>query len=97
MLRLFNDCFAVLFLFTAIHAFQRRQWTIGSIVLSLGIGVKMSVLVALPGALLVLGLALPTAEAVRKVVIMVGIQVSLIMLHFNETRLQYSDKFFSSL
>ncbi|CAK4030416.1 Dol-P-Man:Man(5) c(2)-PP-Dol alpha-1,3-mannosyltransferase [Lecanosticta acicola] len=54
VLRLFNDCFAVLFLWVAIWCYQRRFWTFGSLAYSLGLGVKMSVLLALPAVGLVL-------------------------------------------
>lgn len=48
VLRLFNDCFAVFFLWAAIYTFQRRSWTLGSMAYSVGLGVKMSLLLALP-------------------------------------------------
>ena len=54
MLRLFNDCFAVLFLFGAIALWQRRLWTTGTLVYSFGVGVKMSLLLALPAVGVVL-------------------------------------------
>jgi len=57
MLRLFNDCWAVLFFWTAIYAYQRRQWTLGTLVYSWALGIKMSLLLPLPaiGAVLFLG------------------------------------------
>ena len=56
MLRLFNDCFAVLFLWLAIYFFQRRIWTLGSLAYTWGLGIKMSLLLPLPafGAILFL-------------------------------------------
>jgi alpha-1,3-mannosyltransferase len=54
MLRLFNDCFAVFFLWVAIYAYQKRQWILGTSLLSCGIGVKMSVLLSIPGVALIL-------------------------------------------
>jgi len=57
VLRLFNDCFAVFFLWVAIYIFQRRIWTLGSLAYSLGLGIKMSLLLVLPaiGTVLFLG------------------------------------------
>ncbi|CAG8954504.1 hypothetical protein HYFRA_00004417 [Hymenoscyphus fraxineus] len=57
VLRLFNDCFAVFFLWVAIYMFQRRLWTLGSLAYSWGLGTKMTLLLALPavGATLFLG------------------------------------------
>ncbi|TKA83184.1 hypothetical protein B0A55_00685 [Friedmanniomyces simplex] len=54
MLRLFNDGFAVFFLFLAVLCFQRRLWTAGSLAHSFGLGVKMSLLLALPAVGVVL-------------------------------------------
>ncbi|KAF2838737.1 glycosyltransferase family 58 protein [Patellaria atrata CBS 101060] len=48
VLRCFNDCFAVFFLWTAIYLYQKRMYTAGSILYSCGLGVKMSVLLVLP-------------------------------------------------
>jgi alpha-1,3-mannosyltransferase len=57
VLRLFNDCFAVFFLWLAVYIFQRRLWTLGSMAYSWGLGIKMSLLLALPaiGPILFLG------------------------------------------
>lgn len=54
LLRLFNDCFAVLFLWVAMWLWQRKLWTTGTLVYSFGVGVKMSLLLALPAVGLVL-------------------------------------------
>ena len=54
MLRLFNDCFAVFFLWAAIFCWQRRFWTIGTLSYAVGLGVKMTVLLALPAVGIVL-------------------------------------------
>ncbi|PHH64385.1 hypothetical protein CDD81_4606 [Ophiocordyceps australis] len=57
VLRCFNDCFAVFFLWLAIFLLQRRCWTAASLAYSWGLGIKMSLLLTLPavGALLLLG------------------------------------------
>ncbi len=79
LLRLFNDCFAVLALFLAIYAYQRRQWVLGSALYSVGVGIKMSVLLALPAVALVvyqghlIGRFWPRASI--HATIMLGIQV----------------------
>lgn len=54
MLRLFNDCFAVLFLWLAINYYQKRNWYLGTALISCGIGVKMSVLLSIPGVAFIL-------------------------------------------
>lgn len=57
MLRLFNDAWAVFFFWVAIYAYQRRQWTLGTLVYSWALGIKMSLLLPLPaiGVVLFLG------------------------------------------
>ena len=76
MLRLFNDGFAVFFLFAAIFAWQRRMWTVGSVLFSFGLGVKMSLLLALPavGAMLLQGMG--RDRALKQAVLMGQVQVS---------------------
>ncbi|EGX95367.1 Lethal(2)neighbour of Tid protein [Cordyceps militaris CM01] len=48
VLRCFNDCFAVFFLWLAIYSFQRRLWALGSMAYTWGLGIKMSLLLVLP-------------------------------------------------
>jgi alpha-1,3-mannosyltransferase len=79
VLRLFNDCFAVASLFLAIYAYQRRNWTLGSVAFSWGLGIKMSLLLALPGIVMVLGQALPTGRALRNGSTMIQIQALIAM------------------
>lgn len=49
VLRLFNDCWAALGLWLAIYLLQRRKWAAGTLVWGLGLGVKMTLLLAAPG------------------------------------------------
>ncbi|KAK0636828.1 glycosyltransferase family 58 protein [Bombardia bombarda] len=57
VLRCFNDCFAVLFLWLAIFCLQRRSWQLGALFYTWGLGIKMSLLLVLPavGVVLFLG------------------------------------------
>lgn len=48
MLRCFNDCFAVFFMWLSILLLQHRQWVAGGLVYSFGLGVKMTLLLVLP-------------------------------------------------
>jgi len=75
VLRLFNDCFAVFFFFAAIYCFQKRWWTAGSVIYSIGLGVKMSLLLALPAVGIVLLQAIGRNSAIRKAFIILAIQV----------------------
>lgn len=51
MLRMFNDCIAVLLGLISIILFCSRQWRFGSIIYSLSVSVKMNMLLFAPGIL----------------------------------------------
>jgi len=76
MLRLFNDCFAVFFLFGSILCYQSGLWTAGSLMYSLGVGVKMSLLLALPAVGILLLQVLGVSGAFRRALLMVQLQAS---------------------
>jgi alpha-1,3-mannosyltransferase len=63
-LRLFNDCFAIFFFFVAIYCYQKRWWIAGSAIYSIGLGVKMSLLLALPSVGIVLLQAIGASDAI---------------------------------
>jgi len=75
LLRLFNDGFAVFFLFLAIFCYQRRWWTFGSVAYSVGLGVKMSLLLALPAIGVVLWQGMGRDRAMKQAMIMGQLQV----------------------
>lgn len=52
VLRLFNDPIAILLLYIALNLYLDGRWTLGSIFLSLGVSVKMNVLLFAPAILL---------------------------------------------
>ena len=54
VLRLFNDCFAMAFAYLAVFLFQRGRWVIGCVVFSIGVSVKMNVLLMAPPLLVLL-------------------------------------------
>lgn len=75
VLRLFNDCWAVLFLWLAIYAYQHRQWTIGSFAYTTALGVKMSVLLVLPAIGTILLQALGRDRAITQALVIGQMQV----------------------
>ncbi|GMK59008.1 hypothetical protein CspeluHIS016_0700230 [Cutaneotrichosporon spelunceum] len=54
LLRLFNDPLAMILFYAAVVVFQLEYWKIGSLIFSLALGVKMNILLFLPGLLVVL-------------------------------------------
>ncbi|KAF2428918.1 Lethal(2)neighbour of Tid protein [Tothia fuscella] len=74
LLRLFNDCFAVLFLWLAVYAYQKKQWTLGSTLYSCGLGVKMSVLLGLPAVGFVLLQGISSERGITQAMLIVQTQ-----------------------
>ena len=54
LLRMFNDCLAAFGLWGCIYLLQRRKWEAAALVWGLGLGVKMTLLLAAPGLAFVL-------------------------------------------
>jgi alpha-1,3-mannosyltransferase len=54
LLRIFNDCLAVLCFWIAIYLLQRRRWKAAALVWGFGLGIKMTLLLAAPGLAFVL-------------------------------------------
>lgn len=77
LLRLFNDCFAVAFLFIVIYSYQHRIWTVGSVAYSYGVGTKMSLLLAGPAVGIVLLQALPLRRALNAAFLMAQVQLTI--------------------
>lgn len=57
VLRLFNDGVAALAMWLMIYLFQRRQFTMGVTIWSLGVGVKMSLLLLAPAIAVIIALS----------------------------------------
>ena len=51
VLRMFNDCIAVLLGYLAIYYFTKQKWRLGSLIYSLSVSVKMNMLLYAPGIL----------------------------------------------
>lgn len=76
-LRLFNDPIAMLFLYIAINFFLDQRWTYGSICFSLGVSVKMNVLLFAPAVLLLYITNLGYLRTLQQLVICASIQLVL--------------------
>ena len=81
VLRCFNDCFAVLGLFAAILAYQKRQWHLGSFFYTCGLNVKMSLLLPLPAMGIIMEQALGTREAITQALIILQVSVGAPSIH----------------
>ncbi|KAL2853720.1 glycosyltransferase [Aspergillus pseudodeflectus] len=79
MLRLFNDGLAALVMWVSICFFINRKWTAGVIAWSLGLGIKMTLILLAPAVLVLLALSLSIWQCARLAVLALGIQVMLAM------------------
>ena len=77
VLRMFNDGVASLFAHAAIFAAQRRKWPLAFFLLSLGVSVKMNVLLAVPPALVLLVGGTRPRTAIVSVAVFVTTQIVL--------------------
>ena len=94
VLRCFNDCFAVFFLWLSIFMFQRRLWTPGSILYSWGLGIKMTLLLVLPAVGIILFLGRGLTGALRMAMLMLQIQVLIAYPFLTNNALGYCSRAF---
>ena len=77
VLRLFNDCWAMLLFWAAVALFARGRWRLGCVAYSLGTSIKMNVLLSAPGLLLLLLQAHGVAGAASHIGICAAVQLAL--------------------
>lgn len=77
VLRLFNDPIAILFLYAAINFYLNGNWTLGSIFLSLGVSVKMNILLFAPAILLLYIVNLGFQDTIKQLSICAVVQLIL--------------------
>ncbi|XP_067011871.2 lethal(2)neighbour of tid protein [Anabrus simplex] len=77
VLRMFNDPVAMLFLYSAINLFLDGRWTLGSIMYSLAVSVKMNILLFAPALLLAYLTSLGLMGTIKQLFICAVIQVIL--------------------
>lgn len=77
VLRLFNDPIAILFLYAALNFYLNGNWTMGSIFLSLGVSVKMNILLFAPAILLLYIVNLGYRDTIKQLSICALIQLIL--------------------
>ncbi|KAJ1409012.1 ALG3 protein-domain-containing protein [Ochromonadaceae sp. CCMP2298] len=94
MLRMFNDCVAVLCGYLAVLLFGHDQYRLGCLVYSLGVGVKMNMLLYAPGVLLVLLVSTGWVETALCLGICAGLQLLLGFPFLTSYPVQYLSKAF---
>ncbi|KAL1998642.1 hypothetical protein VTN02DRAFT_5813 [Thermoascus thermophilus] len=94
VLRLFNDCFAALAMWTAIWLFQRRKWTAGVVVWTSGVAIKMTLLLLAPAVALLVGLGQGVGRGILLGTTAVLIQVLLAAPFLRENPVGYVSRAF---
>ncbi|KAL2258234.1 hypothetical protein VTK26DRAFT_8538 [Humicola hyalothermophila] len=94
LLRCFNDCFAVLFLWVCVFLLQRRRWLLGALAYTCGLGVKMSLLLALPAVGVVMLLGSGFASSLRLAAVMGLVQVLIAVPFLQENAAGYAGRAF---
>lgn len=77
VLRLFNDPIAIVFLYAALNFYLGGRWTLGSLFLSLGVSVKMNVLLFAPAILLFYIVNLGYVGTIKQLLICAAVQTLL--------------------
>lgn len=77
VLRLFNDGVAALAMWGAILLFMNKKWTAGVVVWSVGVGIKMTVLLLAPAIAMVTVLSLGLLPSIRLGIVAMLVQVCL--------------------
>ncbi|KAG8956807.1 dolichyl-P-Man:Man(5)GlcNAc(2)-PP-dolichol alpha-1,3-mannosyltransferase [Tulasnella sp. 424] len=74
VLRLFNDCWAVAIMMTAVVAYQKRWLKVGTALYALALSVKMNILLYLPGILVILVQTVGLFAGLQHIALVIGIQ-----------------------
>ncbi len=77
MLRLFNDCWAMLLVYIAFALFIKNRWSLGCVFFSLAVSVKMNILLFAPPLLFLLWRRFGFVGALPKLAICASLQVAL--------------------
>ncbi|KAF7720313.1 Dolichyl-P-Man:Man(5)GlcNAc(2)-PP-dolichol alpha-1,3-mannosyltransferase [Penicillium ucsense] len=94
MLRMFNDGIAALAMWLAIYLCMRQKWTAGIAIWSLGVGVKMTLVLLVPGIAVVTLLNLGRGRSIALGVMAILIQVLIAIPFIRENPLGYLSKAF---
>jgi alpha-1,3-mannosyltransferase len=89
VLRLFNDCIAMLFLYMAIVAILYNMWSTGCILFSIAVSIKMNVLLFVPGLLVILVKTFGLWRTIPKLFLMLIVQLALGVPFFMENSTGY--------
>eukprot|EP01125_Pyxidicula_operculata_P008607 TRINITY_DN2877_c0_g1_i1.p1 TRINITY_DN2877_c0_g1~~TRINITY_DN2877_c0_g1_i1.p1 ORF type:complete len:411 (-),score=28.58 TRINITY_DN2877_c0_g1_i1:208-1281(-) len=72
VLRLFNDCWSIFFLYISILCFIKNKWNIGCVIYSFAVGIKMNIFLFAPGLFVLLLIRFGMIETMKKIVLYCG-------------------------
>lgn len=94
VLRLFNDCFAVLFLYIAVWLFIKNRWSWGCFWFSLAVSIKMNILLFAPSLLILMWKRFGFWGTIPKLAICASLQVLLALPFLYEDAWDYFGRAF---
>eukprot|EP00053_Salpingoeca_punica_P024831 m.14795 g.14795 ORF g.14795 m.14795 type:complete len:445 (+) comp7229_c1_seq1:2206-3540(+) len=94
VLRLFNDPIAMMFFFMAVNLFLSKRWTLGCLIYSFAVSIKMNVILSAPALAIVLVGQLGLASAILHIVLCGLLQVALGMPFLMENAWGYISRSF---
>jgi len=95
MLRLFNDCWGMLFLYLSVLLFQYGRWSLGCLVFSLSVSIKMNVLTFAPALLALLVQRFGWKGTIPKLAICASTQLALAVPFLIGNAFNYVDRAFN--
>ncbi|KAI0986915.1 hypothetical protein GJ496_007475 [Pomphorhynchus laevis] len=94
ILRMFNDTIAMLFYYTSILFMMKNYWSLGAIFYSLGVAIKMNILLSAPGLFVFLIATRSVLNVAKFLIICALVQVSLGFPFLLTNYLHYIEKSF---
>ncbi|QSL64261.1 hypothetical protein MERGE_000417 [Pneumocystis wakefieldiae] len=93
LLRLFNDCWAMLFSYIGIYAYVQNLWTLGTFFFAIALGIKMNVLLFFPAIAIILFQILGLRRTLYHFLLIFGIQ-TLLFIPFISYKKEYISRAF---
>ncbi|EGC33212.1 hypothetical protein DICPUDRAFT_37084 [Dictyostelium purpureum] len=88
-LRLFNDCISMLIFYVAVYCFIKSRWSLGCMLFSMAVSIKMNLLLFAPSLLLLLLMTFGFWRTIPKLMICGLIQVAVALPFLKENYVSY--------
>ncbi|KTW30844.1 hypothetical protein T552_04071 [Pneumocystis carinii B80] len=93
LLRLFNDCWAMLFSYIGVYSYVQNSWILGTLFFGIALGIKMNVLLFFPAIIMILFQILGLRHMLYHFFLIFGIQ-TLLFIPFISYKKEYISRAF---